>query len=182
MTTKEFDEYIKSYQRNLSGENLREFNEILDKLKNSFTYEEIIDRFERLEREEVEVEIEEEREEAYKNKKKYDTAGENKHTLTNKKGWLIFFSVFLLSIFLFYQFSQMIFNTNKKQAHLKYQSKTEKTKIKEIKKGEKNTKISNVVDENNKEIQKKQSKNLGGIKQQHEEFFKNLDEQIKPSH
>jgi len=175
MTIKEFDEYIKSYQRNLSGENLREFNENLDKLKNSFTYEEIIDRFKRLEREEVEVEIEEE----HKNKKKYDIADENKHILTNKKGWLIFFGVFLLSIFLFYQFSQEIFNTNKKQAHLKHQSKT---KIKETKKEEKNTIRGNVVDENNKEIQKKQNKNLGGIKQQHEEFFKNLDEQIKPSH
>jgi len=175
MTIKEFDEYIKSYQRNLSGENLREFNENLDKLKNSFTYEEIIDRFKRLEREEVEVEIEEED----KNEKKYDIADENKHILTNKKGWLIFFSVFLLSIFLFYQFSQVIFNTNKKQAHLKHQSKT---KIKEIKKEEKNTRKSNVVDENNKEIQKKQNKKLGGIKEQHEEFFKNLDEQIKPSY
>jgi len=171
MTIKEFDEYIKSYQRNLSGENLREFNENLDKLKNFFTYEEIIDRFKRLEREEVEVEIEEEN----KNEKKYDIADENKHILTNKKGWLIFFSVFLLSIFLFYQFSQVIFNTNKKQAPLKHQSKT---KIKETKKEEKNTRRSNVVDENNKEIQKKQNKNLDGIKikRQHEEFFKNLNE------
>jgi len=176
MTIKKFDEYIKSYQRNLSGEKLREFNENLDKLKNSFTYEEIIDRFKRLEREEVEIE------EECKNKKKYDIADENKHTLTNKKGWFIFFSVFLLSIFLFYQFSQAIFNTNKKQAHLKHQSKAEKTKIKETKKEEKNTIRGNVVDENNKETQKKQNKNLGGIKQQHEEFFKNLDEQIKPSH
>jgi len=176
MTIKEFDEYIKSYQRNLSGEKLREFNENLDKLKDFFTYEEIIDRFKRLEREEVEVEVE--IEEEHNNKKKYNIADENKHILTNKKGWLIFFSVFLLSIFLFYQFSQVIFNTNKKQAPLKHQSKT---KIKETKKEEKDTRKSNVVDENNKEIQKKQNKNLGGIKGQHEEFFKNLNEQIKPS-